>query len=146
MEAPALIRGGIHVDDRGETGFVNDFTFAGVKRFYTIRNHARGTVRAWHGHRREGKYFHVTKGAMLICAVAIDDWERPSLDLPVVRHVLSEKQPALLWVPPGHANGLMALDEDARLLVFSTATLAESLADDVRFPARHWDPWSVEER
>ena len=34
----------------------------------------------------------------------------------------------------------------ARLLWFSTATLAESAADDYRFPARYWDCWKVEER
>ena len=40
--------GDVAVDDRGEVGFVNDFDFAGVKRFYAVRNHsgascARGT-------------------------------------------------------------------------------------------------------
>ena len=39
--------------DRGEVGFVNDFDFEGVKRFYTLKNHPAGYVRAWHAHRRE---------------------------------------------------------------------------------------------
>ena len=48
------MRGGVAVDDRGEVGFVNDFTFSGVKRFYTVANHSDGFVRAWHGHRLVG--------------------------------------------------------------------------------------------
>jgi len=30
-----LYEGGLGVDDRGEVGYVNDFHFEGVKRFYT---------------------------------------------------------------------------------------------------------------
>ena len=138
--------GDIAVDDRGEVGFVNDFDFAGVKRFYTVRNHRRGFVRAWHGHRREAKYVTVTSGAALIAVVRIDDWEQPSPRLLPSRFVLSAVRPRVLFVPAGYANGFMSLTDDARLMFFSTATLAESLDDDVRFDARYWDPWTVEER
>ena len=31
-------------------------------------------------------------------------------------------------------------------MFFSTSTLDESLGDDIRFPARYWDPWQVDER
>jgi hypothetical protein len=31
-------------------------------------------------------------------------------------------------------------------MFFSTASLADSKDDDVRFDARYWDPWTVEER
>jgi hypothetical protein len=40
----------------------------------------------------------------------------------------------------------MTLTGDAKLIFFSTSTLEESLGDDVRFPARYWDPWHVDER
>jgi dTDP-4-dehydrorhamnose 3,5-epimerase len=85
-------------------------------------------------------------GAALVAVVAIDDWEHPALDAPVERFVLSASTPAVLVIPPGHANGFMSLTADARLVFFSTATLDESRGDDVRFPARTWDPWGVEER
>jgi dTDP-4-dehydrorhamnose 3,5-epimerase len=111
-----------------------------------VQNHRRGFVRAWHGHRREGKYVLAVKGAALVCGVQIDDWDRPSTGLAVQRHVLSEKTPAVLYLPPGYANGFMSLTDDAKLMFLSTATLQESLADDVRFDARYWDPWSIEER
>ena len=146
MDAPRLIEGKLAVDDRGEVGFVNDFEFAGVKRFYSVANHRAGFVRAWHGHRRECKFVTVVEGAMLVCCVAIDDWEQPSKDLPINRFVLSAVKPVVLCIPAGYANGFMSLTESAKAIFFSTATLQESQQDDIRFPARFWDPWSVQER
>lgn len=143
---PTLLKGGLAVDDRGEVAFVNDFDFAGVKRFYTVANHRRSYVRAWHGHRREAKYLTAVEGTFLVCCVEIDDWENPSDDLPVHRFVLSASQPAVLHVPGGYANGFMSLTDRGRLMFFSTATLEESVDDDYRFPARKWNPWHVDER
>jgi dTDP-4-dehydrorhamnose 3,5-epimerase-like enzyme len=143
---PELIRGGLAVDDRGEVGFVNDFDFDGVKRFYTVSNHAPGFVRAWHGHKQETKYVLAVAGSALVCCVEIDDWDGPSPDLPVDRFVLSAQAPAVLRVPAGYVNGFMTLTPDAKLLFFSTSSLDDSLGDDFRFPARFWDPWHVEER
>jgi dTDP-4-dehydrorhamnose 3,5-epimerase len=143
---PELIQGAAAVDDRGEVAFVNDFTFEGVKRFYTVSNHRPGFVRAWHGHRHEAKYVMAVAGSVLVCCVAVDDWDAPSRDLEVKRFVLSARKPSVLRVPPGYANGFMTLTPDAKLIFFSTSTLDESVDDDIRFPARYWDPWEVEER
>jgi dTDP-4-dehydrorhamnose 3,5-epimerase len=143
---PRLISGGLAVDDRGSLAFVNDFDFTGVKRFYLIRNHRQGFVRAWHAHRREAKYVTVTRGAALVGAVRIDDWESPAADATVHRHVLSAEKPGVLHIPAGYANGFMSLTADATLLFFSTATVEESRDDDVRFDARLWDIWHVVER
>jgi dTDP-4-dehydrorhamnose 3,5-epimerase len=143
---PRLIPGDIAVDDRGTVGFVNEFDFAGVRRFYTVTNHRAGMIRAWHGHRHEQKFVLATRGTALVCCVGIDDWDAPSPGLDVHRFVLSERKPAVLHIPAGFANGSMALTDDASLMFFSTSTLAQSLDDDVRFPSRLWDPWSVEER
>jgi dTDP-4-dehydrorhamnose 3,5-epimerase-like enzyme len=144
--AAELLRGGLSVDDRGEVAFVNDFAFGDVKRFYTVSNHAVGFVRAWHGHQHEAKYVLAVSGSALVCCVEIDEWEKPSPDLAVQRFVLSERSPAVLRVPAGFVNGFMTLTSDAKLMFFSTSTLDDSLGDDIRFPARYWDPWQVEER
>ena len=143
---PRLIEGSLAVDDRGGTAFVNGFDFEGVKRFYMISNHAAGFVRAWHAHRREAKYVIAVQGAAVVAAVAIDDWEKPSRNAPVHRYVLSAQKPAVLYIPPGYANGLMSLTADAKLMVFATSTLEESKNDDIRFDARYWDAWQVIER
>ncbi len=143
---PLLMRGALAIDDRGQVGFVNDFAFADVRRFYTVRNHRAGFVRAWHAHRREAKYVTAVAGAALVAAVAIDDWVTPSKDAEVLRFVLSAGSPAVLYIPPGHANGFMSLTKDACLMFFSTSSLEESKGDDVRFEARYWDVWTVVER
>jgi dTDP-4-dehydrorhamnose 3,5-epimerase len=143
---PELLRGGLAVDDRGEVGFVNDFDFADVKRFYTVSNHRAGFVRAWHGHRHESKHVLAVSGAALVCCVEIDDWSNPSVELPVQRYVLSERTPSILRVPAGYANGFLTLSDDTKLMFFSSSTLEESAGDDIRFPARYWNPWDVEER
>jgi dTDP-4-dehydrorhamnose 3,5-epimerase len=145
-DSPLLIEGGCAVDDRGAVRFVNGFDMRAVRRFYAVSNHRAGFVRAWHAHRREAKYVTVAQGAALVGAVRIDDWEAPSRDLPVSRMVLSAERPAVLYVPPGHANGFMTLSDDAIAIFYSTATLEESQGDDVRYDARHWDIWQVEER
>lgn len=143
---PELIKGGISVDDRGSVSFVNDFNFSNVKRFYIVENHRRGFVRAWHAHKKEAKYVIVVKGSALLSAVEIDDWVNPSKENKVYRFVLSEKTPAVLYIPAGYANGFMSLTDDAKLIFFSTSELNDSLNDDYRFDARYWNPWEIEER
>jgi dTDP-4-dehydrorhamnose 3,5-epimerase len=140
------MEGGIHIDDRGELAFVNTFDFRDVKRFYSVSTHRAGTIRAWHGHKVESKHFFAVRGALLVCCVAVDDWEQPSKALPIHRFVLSEHRSAVLEVPAGHANGFMSLTEDCKVVVFSSATLAASESDDFRFPPRYWDPWSIQDR
>jgi dTDP-4-dehydrorhamnose 3,5-epimerase-like enzyme len=146
MNKATLLQGALSVDDRGEVGFVNDFDFAKVKRFYTVKNHRQGFVRAWHAHRREAKYVTVVEGAALVGAVAINDWESPSKDAEVSRFVLSARKPSVLFIPAGYANGFMSLTADARLIFFSTSSLEESKDDDIRYDARYWDIWQVVER
>jgi dTDP-4-dehydrorhamnose 3,5-epimerase-like enzyme len=134
------------VDDRGQVSFVNNFDFSNVKRFYMVSNHKSGFVRAWHAHKKEAKYVLVVKGAAVVGAVKIDDWDKPSKKSEVQRYVLSEKKPAILYIPSGYANGFMSLTKDAQLIFFSTSTLEESLGDDIRYDARYWDIWTAEEK
>jgi dTDP-4-dehydrorhamnose 3,5-epimerase len=146
VSGPRLIEGGLAIDDRGAVAFVNEFAFEGVQRFYMVRNHRQGFVRAWHAHRREAKYCTVVAGAALVAAVEIDDWERPGKEQPLHRYVLSAERPAVLFIPAGYANGFMSLTADTRILFFSTATVKESCGDDFRYEARYWDCWNVVER
>lgn len=141
-----VLQGGIAFDDRGSLQFLNDFPLQDFKRFYVVSNFKQGFVRAWHGHKLEGKAAVVIRGAALVAAVKIDDWETPSRDLEVEKFTLSASKPAALFIPPGYANGFMNLTEDTQIMFFSTTTLEESTGDDYRFNARHWDPWTVIER
>lgn len=145
-EQPKLLEGGVAVDDRGAVRFVNGFDFQGVKRFYCVKNHRVGTVRAWHAHKNEAKYVTVLTGAAIIGAVQIDDWNNPSPTNYVNRFVLSAENPAVLFIPTGYANGFKSLTEDTLVVYFSTATIDESKDDDWRYPAHYWDIWDVVER
>jgi dTDP-4-dehydrorhamnose 3,5-epimerase len=141
-----VFNGGLAVDDRGETAFVNEFNFESVRRFYMVSNHSPGFVRAWHAHKHEAKYVIAVSGEAVVGAVKIDRWDNPSKKLPVERYVLSSKKPQVLYIPPGYANGFMSLTPDLKLMYFSTSTLEESAADDIRYDARYWDIWEVVER
>ncbi len=144
--APYIIEGGLAVDDRGTVIFANEFSFASVKRFYFVSNHRAGYIRAWHAHQRETHYVMAVQGTCVIGAVKIDDWENPSKDLPVIRFVLSEYKPAIVYIPAGYASGFMSLTAGAKVMVFSNVTLEESRADHVRFDTHYWDAWQMAER
>lgn len=135
------INGGVAVDDRGSVRFVNDFDFKDVKRFYQISNHEVGFVRAWHGHKKEGKYVYVPKGSFLVGAVEFDRYAADPQ-----KFILSAEKPQVLYIGPEHANGFMNLTPDAIIQFFSTSTLDESLGDDIRFNADRWDIWDIERR
>lgn len=143
---PLHFQGNLAVDDRGEVGFVNEFDFTGVKRFYSVYNHKQGFVRAWHAHKNEAKYVTVTSGAALVGAVAVDNWDKPSPTAPVARFVLAANKPSVLFIPAGYANGFMSLSPETRMMFFSTSTLEQSRGDDIRYDARLWDIWNIVER
>lgn len=146
MSDPVLLQGQRVVDDRGCVDFVNAFNLVSFERFYTIRNHRSGFIRAWHGHRFESKAVTVIHGAAVIGAVKIDNWQQPGVDLIPHRFVLCEYTPAILQIPAGYANGFKTLLPDTVLLFFSSATLGESKVDDYRYSARHWNIWEENER
>jgi dTDP-4-dehydrorhamnose 3,5-epimerase-like enzyme len=129
-----ILNGNISVDDRGSVSFVNDFKFENVKRFYLVENHYVGFIRAWHGHKNEGKYVFVTNGTALVGAVNMETDE-------IEKFVLSSKKPSILWIPPGYANGFKTLEENTKILFMSTSTLEESLNDDIRFNFDKWNIW-----
>lgn len=140
------VAGGKVFDDRGSLTFINDLDLSQFKRFYIVENHAKGFVRAWHGHKKEAKAVVVVSGSALVAAVKVDNWESPSKDLKVERVVLSAEKPAALLIPAGYANGFMTLTESAKVMFLSTSSLEESAGDDFRFDARLWNPWNIEER
>lgn len=145
-DVPELIAGGCAADDRGRVYFANELDLRDCRRLYVTENFSTGTVRAWHAHRHERKWVLALTGAALACCVRVDDWERPSPDAEVHRFTLDAANPAVLAIPAGYANGAMSLLAGTKLLFLSDATIDASLADDVRFPARYWDPWRVAER
>lgn len=134
MDKTKVIKGGIAVDDRGSLRFINDFNFSDVKRFYQVENHDINFIRAWHGHENEGKYVYVVKGSALVGAVDMATEE-------ISKFVLSSKDPKILFIPKGYANGFMNLEQNTIILFFSTSTIEESKGDDIRFDYNKWNIW-----
>lgn len=133
------IQGGLFADDRGFLRFINDFDFNEVKRFYQVENHSKNFIRAWHGHKREGKYVYVVRGSALIGAVNLDSEE-------IYKTTLTSQSPSILFIPPGFANGFKTLEENTILMFFSTSTLEESKGDDIRFEYDKWNIWEEDYR
>lgn len=144
MSELKVLKGGIAVDDRGSVRFVNDFDFKNVKRFYQVENHRRGFIRAWHGHQKEAKYVYVTSGSALVGVVPLDSKERDMTN--VKKFVLSDKSPSILYIPANNFNGFMNLEENTKVIFFSTTTLDESLGDDIRKEYDCWDIWKEDFR
>lgn len=124
------------VDDRGflaQVFHISDGLFPEIKRIYSLGNFSKGMIRAFHGHRKESKYFFVLSGAVKFVFVEMDK-ESPK----IVTQIISTKNPKILVVPPGYYNGWQSLEEGTILLTLSDKTLEESLADDFRLDYLHF--------
>lgn len=133
-----LLKGGVHIDERGIVSFVNEFDFKGVDRFYSIRFHRANEPRGWVGHRLAKKWFTVIQGAILIAIVEPDQWDLPTRNLPLKRYVLSGDNPQVLCVPAGFVAGFLNFSADAILIVFSSGNLEDAMADEYRFKVDYW--------
>ena len=138
---PELIIGGVHSDNRGELTFFNDFDMSPVKRFYIAANFDDTVVRAWQGHQREQKWFYVLEGSFKVVLVKPDDWTYPSDELHYQKFILQAKNNEILNVPAGFVNGFQAIEPSSKLMVFSDASLSESINDDYRFDKNLWYHW-----
>ncbi len=145
---PRLIPGGMAVDDRGQLIFVNGFSFRSVQRFYIVENFSTHVVRAFHGHLKEEKFILVISGSAIVAVVQFGDPSNPNWNTKPHRFVLSDRQPQILYVPAGYANGFRPIESKTRIMFFSTATLEDSAKDDFRFPYDGWGKsiWEVDSR
>lgn len=128
------------MDDRGKVMFVNDFDFKDVKRFYVLENFQELWTRAWHGHKKEGKYVIVVSGSAQIGTVDMKTEE-------VTTYFLSEYKPQVLYIPPGFYNSARAFEPKTKIMYFSTSTLEESKGDDYRVSLDKWpQAWNLSTR
>ena len=141
MNNNLLIEGEVFEDERGTLRFVNAFKMEEVVRFYEIAPKSQEIIRAWQGHQFEKKWFYCLSGSFVINIVEISDFNNPSDGLIPTRMELDSSNTTILAVPNGFATGIKAASENARLQVFSNATLEESKDDDFRF---HLGKWSAE--
>ncbi len=133
---------GFSEDHRGSVEFFNELNLSEFKRFYTVTNPKKGTVRAWHAHKIEKKLVKVLSGKFLVGVIKIDDWNTPNQNINPEMFEM-DIYSDLLYIPEGYANGAMNLEENSNIMYFSSSNLEESLNDDYRFDSKYWDPWSI---
>jgi len=145
-EEIVILSGGVSIDDRGEILYFNSVNLKKIKRFYVMNNHKYHFIRAWHAHKKESKIITVLDGTALICAVKIENWKNPKKNSKIFRKVLSSKNPQMIHIPKGYANGTMTLEKNTKLIFFSDSTLDQSKNDDYRYPFDYWNPWDIIQR
>jgi dTDP-4-dehydrorhamnose 3,5-epimerase-like enzyme len=138
FDEPTIIQGGSHTDDRGAINYVNDFHFEGVKRFYTIHHPDTSVVRAWQGHTSDVKYFYSIYGTWLIAWVKMDP-AVPEENWKAEHVILKATDSQLLYIPPGYANGLKALEKDSIITVFTVPGTGEEV--NLRWDWKRWMDW-----
>lgn len=135
---PKIIQGGKFTDHRGSISYVNDFSFSDIERFYIISNSNENPIRAWQGHKLDAKNFYCLSGAFKIHFIKIDSWESPSKDLKIETFLVSESDSKIVHIPAGYANAIESLEENSKLISFSTLPLTGVSEDDVRYPSDYW--------
>lgn len=142
MSDVSIIEGEIFNDFRGTINSLNAFRFDGVQRFYFIRHPDVSSIRGWHGHQFEKKWFYCVKGTFTLALVKPDNWDAPSLDLKPLIFTLTEADSKIVCVPEGFANCLKASVPDSVMMVFSGKTFEDALNDSWRYDSKLWVDWS----
>ena len=129
---PKIIVGGVHLDQRGALYYNNDFDASAIKRMYVMENSSTDFVRAWQGHKVEQRWFTALQGSFEIKLIAIDNWDKPSIDLQINTIILFSNSMNILQIPKGFISSIQALEESSKLLVMSDYSFGE-INDEYRF-------------
>ena len=129
---PILLKGNIHTDTRGSLYYNNSFDTSIIKRIYFIENMDTNIIRGWQGHKIEQRWFVATRGSFCIKLIKIDNWEKPSVALPVIEFTIDSKTLDVLKVPGGYVSSIQSIKEDSKLLVMADYMLGE-IEDNYRF-------------
>jgi dTDP-4-dehydrorhamnose 3,5-epimerase len=132
------IQGGIAKDHRGQIRFVNEFDMSLVKRFYIIKNKDLELVRGWRAHRIEQRWFYILHGSLKLDLVKIDNWDKPSQDLDIVKIILEAKDNKVLHVPAGYGTAFQALEKESEILVFADHHLDHASMDDYTYDMNYF--------
>lgn len=112
-----------------------------IQRIYYVVNHAKGTIRGFHYHEKEWKFFVIVEGAAKFVTI------NPKKQKDVSIFTSSSRKNNLIIIPPKYANGWMSLENNTILVCASNLSTKESLKDDKRFDPFKWgDFWSTKPR
>ena len=128
-----LLKGNKHQDERGIITFNNEFDASQIKRIYTIENASTEFIRGWQGHKIEQRWFARMKGCFKIFVIDVDNFEKPSKDLPIQKYLLTADVLTYLHIPSGCITAIQAKEKESKLLVLADYGLRE-VDDEYRFP------------
>jgi dTDP-4-dehydrorhamnose 3,5-epimerase-like enzyme len=134
---PNLITGNQFKDQRGTLFFNNDFDLTNIKRIYVIENKNEDIVRAWQGHKIEQRWFIVIEGKFRIQLIEVDNWDKPSKNLPKIEFILKSENLDVLHVPPGFISCIQSLDKKSKLIAFTDYKLGE-INDEFKYPTNYF--------
>jgi dTDP-4-dehydrorhamnose 3,5-epimerase len=132
MNLPKLLPGSSFKDNRGELYTFPTFDLKEIVRMYAIEPVNDLIIRAWQGHYKERKWFFPAAGSFEVQIIPLVDNVKPDVQGRTT-WLLNASQPTVLAIPGGYLNGFKALEENARLWVFSDFDLEASKADNIRF-------------
>ena len=144
-----------HFDDRGYLYEVIHATDDFLPKFgqtYVVGSLVRGTVRGFHRHANLWDYFCVVRGtgkfviALAPEAETVAASDAAGILVPdaIETYVLSERQPSLLVVPPGHWHGWVALEDETLVVSTGSHVYNKDNPDEVRVsPNVFGDVWTV---
>ncbi len=139
-----------YVDDRGYLCVLMDplqiaeATFPPIRRVYFVGNFSKGTVRAFHRHKKNWDCFFISHGSAKFVLVK----EHPKgVVNKTETYVIGNRNPSLLIVPPGVWHGWMSLEDDTQLVNLSSESLDKSNPDEERVsPDSFGNIWTVKDR
>ncbi len=147
-----------HEDDRGflyEIIHSSDTFLPKFGQVYVVCSPVRGAIRAFHKHRVLWDYFCVVRGAgKFVVAQAEEEkvlqaqrsggqCEAETLE----SHVLTERKPSLLVVPPETWHGWVALEDHTMVVAVGSEVYSQDRPDEVRVsPYIFGDVWTVKGR
>ena len=133
-----IIQGNVFSDGRGFLSFINNFSLRRIIRFYEIIPKNTFIIRAWQAHKKESKWFYCTQSSFKLNLIKLNSFENPSDILPFFSYELHPNRPKIVFVPFGYANGLQALVDGSKLMVFSDLDLDASKHYNFRFKINKW--------
>lgn len=127
-----ILTGHRHEDARGIITYNNEFDASLIKRIYTIENHSTEFIRGWQGHKIEQRWFACMKGAFEISVMHVDNFEKPSTDLPIKKITLTSNKLDYLHIEAGCITAIQSLEQESKLLVLADYGIGE-ISDEYRF-------------
>ena len=140
-----------YVDDRGylcvlmDPQQIREVIVPPIRRVYFVGNFSKGTIRAFHRHKKNWDCFFISHGSAKF--VLTDGRLESATHKETATYVISSRNPSLLIVPPGIWHGWMSLEDDTQLVNLASESLDKSNPDEERIPPDSFgDVWTVKGR